>query len=307
MTQPRAMVDVVRPERRAEHPHHQVILFVGALRRGETGERVTAALALQARKLLRDELHRLLPGRLAERLVPRRRGGHSVANVEVHPLEHREVADGLADGPGRAGRLGLLALALGGLPRAPAPIASRPPAPDPPAALLLPAFANQRPGEAVVVLREVVPEPALDAGRALVGRIELDVRRGDAHHLVARHVEVHLAAHAAIRADRADRPLWMADLLGREPLARHDLEDRARGTDTDAFAAPGAARLVRVAVGTYDDLGVLSPLANVEHADDLDVLARAHTPGAEDTGAHVVLNHGVARTLVPVTQRQVPL
>src|SRR5438034_6582892 len=63
-------------------------------------------------------LFRSLPGRLAERLVPRRRGGDAVPDVHVQPLEQRQLAQRLADGAWRAGRLGALALALDRLPRA---------------------------------------------------------------------------------------------------------------------------------------------------------------------------------------------
>src|SRR2546422_8279000 len=96
-------------------------------------------------------------------------------------------------------------------------------------------------------------------------------------------------------------------LLGREPLARHHFEDRARRAHPHALAAPGAAGLVRVAVRADDDLGMLTPLAHVEHADHLDVLARPHAAGAQDTGAHVVPDHRVAGPLVAVPQHQIAL
>src|SRR6185437_3863131 len=167
-----------------------------------------------------------------------------------------------------------LAFTLDGLPRPTPSRLARPPAPDPAALLLLPAPADQRLGEAIVVLGKVISEAALHAGGALVGCIELDVRGGDAHDPVAGDVEIHLAADAAVRADGANRLVRVEDLLGREPLARHHLEDRARRAHPHAFAAPRAPRFVRVAVRADDDLGVLAPLTNVEHADHLDVLAR---------------------------------
>src|SRR5438034_2681976 len=46
-------------------------------------------------------LFRSLPGRLAERLVPRRRGGDAVPDVHVQPLEQRQLAQRLADGAWR--------------------------------------------------------------------------------------------------------------------------------------------------------------------------------------------------------------
>src|SRR4029077_11748756 len=182
------------------------------------------------------------PRRLAERLVPRRGRGHPVANVQVHALEQRQIAHRLAHGPRRARGLRPLTFAFDGLPGTAAAVGPRPPPPDPVASVFHPAFANQRLGQAVVVLREIVAEPTLDARRALIGRVQLDVRGRDAGHRLVRHVEIHLAPYAAVRADRADRPLRVADLFGREPLARHHLEDGARRTHPDALAAPGAAR-----------------------------------------------------------------
>jgi len=81
-----------------------------------------------------------------------------------------------------------------------------------------------------------------------------------------------------------DDPVGVADLLGGEPLPRHHLEDRAVGTDADAFTAPGAPRLVGITVGADYDFGVLAPEPHVEHADDLDVLARPHAARAQDAG-----------------------
>ena len=92
MAQPGAVVDVVGAERSAEQPHEEVVLFIGALGRGEAGERVAAARAFDAQQLLRGELEGLVPGRLAERLVPRRRRSGTVADVEIEPLEQRQLA-----------------------------------------------------------------------------------------------------------------------------------------------------------------------------------------------------------------------
>ncbi len=157
------------------------------------------------------------------------------------------------------------------------------------------------------MLGKVVPEAALHAGRALIGGVELDIGRGDADDLVARDVQVHLAPDTAVWADRADRLVRMENLRGREPLARHHLEDRAGRADAHAFATPRAPRLVRVPVRSDDDLGVFAPLAHVEHADDLDVLARSDAARAQDAGAHVVPDHRVARPLVAVAQDEVSL
>src|SRR3989454_10835608 len=82
---------------------------------------------------------------------------------------------------------------------------------------------------------------------------------------------------------------------------------RARRAYAHTLAAPRAARLVRVAARAHDDLGVLAPLAHVEHADHLDVLARPHAARAQDAGAHVVSDHRVAGPLVSVAQDEVAL
>ena len=92
--------------------------------------------------------------------------------------------------------------------------------------------------------------------------------------------------------------------LAAEPLVGNELEDGAGGADPDALAAPGASRVIGIAVAADDDLGVLPAQANVEHADLLDVLAGAHAAGAQDAGAHVVLDHHVAGPLVSGAERQ---
>jgi hypothetical protein len=63
--------------------------------------------------------------------------------------------------------------------------------------------------------------------------------------------------------------------------------------------------MIGVAVTAHDNLGMLAPKSHVEHPDFLDVLAGAHAPGTQDTGAHVVLDHHVTGTLVPGAERQV--
>src|SRR2546422_10545904 len=99
-----------RPPRSTLFPYTTLFRsLVGALGRGEAGEGVAAMLPLDARQLLADELQRLVPGRLAERLVPRRRGGDAGPDVHVQPLEQRQLAPRLADGAGRGrppGRFG---------------------------------------------------------------------------------------------------------------------------------------------------------------------------------------------------------
>src|SRR3989454_9102710 len=82
---------------------------------------------------------------------------------------------------------------------------------------------------------------------------------------------------------------------------------RARRAYPHTLAAPRAARLVRVAVRAHDDLGVLTPLAHVQHADHLDVLARPYAARAQDARAHVVPDHRVAGPLVAMAQHEVAL
>src|SRR3989442_4216189 len=135
MTQARAMVDVVGAERAADHAHEEIVLLVRALGRGEARERVAAARALDAEQLLRDEVQRLVPARLAERLVPGRPRRYAVANVQVEPLEQRQLAHRLADRARRARRPPVLAFAFGRLPPPPPALPARRSAPHPAAAL----------------------------------------------------------------------------------------------------------------------------------------------------------------------------
>src|SRR5207302_6599742 len=100
----------------AEHAHEEIVLLVGALRRGEAGQGVAAAGLLDAQQLLGGELHRLLPGGLAERIVPCRRCRDAVADVHIEALEQRQLAHRLAGGPRRRPRLRPLALGFDGLP-----------------------------------------------------------------------------------------------------------------------------------------------------------------------------------------------
>ena len=176
--------------------------------------------------------------------------------------------------------------------------------PHPLPAVVRPPLADERHHEPVPVHREVVAEPALHAGRPLIGRVLLDGGRGDPHDLVALDVDVELAADAAVGADAADDLVGVADGLGAEALLGDELEDGTGGADADALAAPSAAGVVRIAVAADDDLRVLAPHAYVEHADLLNIFAGPHAAGAKDTGAHVVLDHHVARPLVTFAERK---
>src|SRR5207237_166585 len=127
-----------------------------------------------------------------------------------------EAAEGLrarclADGVRRSRRLHALTFSLDGLPRTAAALLPLGPAPYPMPALLEPAPTDQRLGEAVVMLGEIVAEPTLHAGRALVRGVELDVRRGDPHDPFVRDVQVHLTPDTTVRAPRAPGALRPAD------------------------------------------------------------------------------------------------
>jgi hypothetical protein len=97
----------------------------------------------------------------------------------------------------------------------------------------------------------------------------------------------------------------MTKRLGAEALVGNELEDGPGGTDPNALAAPGAARMIRVSVTSDDDLGVLAPEPHVEHPHLLDIFAGSNAAGTQDTSAHVVLDHHVAGTLVAGSQRQI--
>src|SRR5438477_8344398 len=128
------------------------------------------------------------------------------------------------------------------------------------------------------MLRKVVAEAAFDARRSLVRRVQLDVGRRHAHDRVVRDVQVDLAADAAVGTDGAHDFFGMTDLLGSEPLPRHHFENRARGTDANAFTAPGASRFVRIPIRADDNFGVFAPPPDVEDTDDLNVFAGPHAP-----------------------------
>ncbi len=297
-----AVVHVVGAEGAADHPHEEVVVLVAALGGGEGREGAGAVLPLDPEEFLRREAQRLLPGGLPERVVPLGRGGGAVAHVAV--AHHREP---------RLRRLPDASLGGTGLPCAaelldggPGPLAvpGELAGPAPPSLLAHPPLADQRHGEAVAVLGKVRPEPPFHAGAPLVRRVLLDPGARDPHQLAVLHVQVHLAADPAVGADRAGDRVRSPHRLLAEALAREHLEDGPRGADADALAAPGAARVVRIAVAPDDDLGVHAALADVEDAHLLDAVAGAHAAGAEDAERHVVLDHHVARPGVAPAQAQ---
>ena len=163
MAQPRAVVHVIRAQRTAEHAHHQVVLFVGALGRREAGECVGPAGRLDSKQLLRRQLHRFVPGCFPEWRVPVRRCRDAIADVHVEALEQRQGAHGLPSGARRRAGLGAAAFALDGPPGPRATLRAGRPLPDPALALFDPSLPDQRPSQAITMLREIVAETALDA------------------------------------------------------------------------------------------------------------------------------------------------
>jgi hypothetical protein len=59
----------------------------------------------------------------------------------------------------------------------------------------------------------------------------------------------------------------------------------------------------RIAIGTDDDLRVIAAMGDVEHAYDLDVLARANTSRAKDARRHVVLDDRIAIPFIARAKR----
>src|SRR5690348_15794515 len=299
MAETRAVVDVVRPDPRAHDPLQQVILLVRALGRREDGEAIGSLRVAQPRELLRHDLERFLPRALAERLVPFSGRRHAVARVAEWAVECRQL---LAQ---RIELRPLLARARFAFDSAP-----RPTAPSPcrrllcrrlevPAAVALhPSLPDERLGDPVAVQHEVEAEASLHAGGAHVRSVLLDPWTLHLHDVVAAHDEVDLAADAAVRAHAPHLVLGLLHRVRLELREREDVVDRARRTDAHALAAPGAPRMLRIAIRTDDDLRVLPAIRDIEHAHHLDILARPHAPRAEDAGGHVVLDHGVPFALV---------
>ena len=119
-----AVIDVVRSQRAAKHPHDQVILFVGALRRRKTGEGIRTTRALDPQQLLRGELERFVPRGFAEWRVPFVRRRHAVPNVHIDPFQQRQLAHGFASGAGRGTGFGALAFSLDRAPGSAASVGS---------------------------------------------------------------------------------------------------------------------------------------------------------------------------------------
>src|SRR5512140_2918097 len=124
--------------------------------------------------------------------------------------------------------------------------------------------------------REVETEAALHARRPDVRRRLLDPRASHALDVVAAHLEIDLASDTAIGTHTSHLAHGLTERLGAHLGERDDVVDRAGGAHAHALSAPRASRMLRIPIRAHDDLGVLTAKACLEHAHDLDVLARAH-------------------------------
>ena len=133
-----------------------------------------------------------------------------------------------------------------------------------------------RPREPVGVMHVVVAVAALDAeGHAVDRRIG---RAGDAHNLAVAHVEVEVAADAAVGAGRAH----LADLAETRQPQAHLVVERADRAVGHALAAALAARVEQRLVGAGHELALEAALGEVPHVAVLDLGAGAHAAAAQD-------------------------
>ena len=296
------MVDVVRADGAAEQPLQQIVLLVRALRRREHREAVGSVRVAELEHLRGREIERLVPCGLAERLVPTWRRGHTIARVAQRLVEQRELLEGIElraalvrlrllfdDHPRTVAASPLRDLLRRGLPR-------------PLSVALLPSLADERLREPVAMHREIETETPLHARRPDVGRGLLDPRAAHPLNVVAAHLEIDLAADAAVRAHAAHLAHRLAQRLRAHLGERDDVVDRAGGAYAHALAAPRASRVIRVTICADDDLRVLAAIAGLEHAHHLNVLARANAARAQDARRHVVLDERVAFALVSGAQ-----
>jgi hypothetical protein len=118
-------------------------------------------------------------------------------------------------------------------------------------------------------------------------------------------MQIELTAHCTIGTDRADNLVRGTQRFGPEALLGNELEDGTGGAHSHTLTAPGASRMIGIAVTAHDDLGMLAAHADIEHPDLLDILARPHTAGTQNTGAHVMLDHDITGTLITGAERQI--
>ena len=151
----------------------QVVLFVGALGRREARQGVGPPFALDAHQLLGGETPALPPRSprgTARTTTPAWRRGRGRPCRSVPAAAARRTDFPVL----RGGRAGLVCWPSPSIVRQGPARRSAPPGPrqHPATPLLLPSPADERPGEPVAVLGEVVAEPPLHAGAALVRRVD---------------------------------------------------------------------------------------------------------------------------------------
>jgi hypothetical protein len=154
------------------------------------------------------------------------------------------------------------------------------------------------------MLYEVDTEATLDTRRAHVRRVLLDPRAVDANHVGAANLEIELTAYATVRAHAADCARGLLHGVPRELRQRQHIVDGAGWADADALTTPRASGMLRIAICSDDDLGVIAAIRDIEHTHDLNVRACAHASRAEDARGHVVLDHRIASPIVAGAKRQ---
>ncbi len=320
-----AVINVVGAEPRAEELLEDVVLLVGALGALEDRERAAAMRVVEPAQLLGGEIERFLPGGFAEGGEPVWGCGDPVARVAesgvgIVACARERGADRFGAGVdpsewirARAVVLGLATLGSHRAPRSPAAAPTRverrvdarvvvPLA----GGVAHPPAADEWARQSVAVQREVGPESPFDAGRALVRRRFFYPWRRHPRDLIVADLEIELAPHRAVGADRAHLGGRRLHRPGAELRHREDVVDRPRRADPHALPAPGAPRMFRVPVRPHDDLRMLPPRRHLQHPDHLDLLARPHAAGAEDAGRHVVRDDRVRRAFVPRAERELP-
>ncbi len=145
-------------------------------------------------------------------------------------------------------------------------------------------LADQRLGQAVLVLRIVETIAALDAEAAVVGRAVL---AGDLDDVIVLDVIGQLAADTAIRADRIDGFVRNDQ---RRVLCRGQC---AGGAGLHAFATGDAGGVAHRVAHVEHDFGVRTAECITDDVVDLFFAASAHATGALNTGIEVDGNGGV--------------
>ena len=137
-------------------------------------------------------------------------------------------------------------------------------------------------------MQELPAESSLDAERPLVGR-GVPVG-GDLDHLAVAHVQVKVAAHAAVGARRRDlRRLPVASLAVAVLLGQG-----ARGTNGDALSAEDAVAVLQAGVKGSGHLGAEAAVHHGDGVDRLDLIAGADAAAAADALLHVPQDEGIA-------------